>query len=77
MNNVVVHDSITGEDNSIGTLASGACGETLKVYRVTAITDLCNGSITNEAYASGDSYCGEGSVLSDPDSVTIPTVYNV
>ena len=56
VNNVVVHDSLM-EIRPGGTLEAGNCSEFTVQYNVT-LDDLCNGSIANLAYATGNNYCG-------------------
>ena len=71
---VVVHDSLTGDNDSIGLLEPGECKSVIEIYPVER-EDLCQ-PIINVANATGVNYC-EQSIKTEIDAIhTIPTAYN-
>jgi hypothetical protein len=66
LNNLFVMDNRTGNYTLAGTLAKNQCNITQRTYQVTD-QDVCNGSVTNYAYATAQDPCG-GSVVTNPNA---------
>ena len=74
LDDVTVFDNRTGTYD-VGTLAKGECNETNQTYTVTE-QDLCNGSVTNYAYATATDYCDLPVVTETNASVRLDVDYN-
>ena len=74
INNVTVTDNRTGP-HDIGTLAKSECDSVKSNYTVTE-EDVCNGSVGNSAYATGDDKCGKEVRTGKDATLSIPTTYN-